>query len=55
MDNGSKLLVYPNKYYNIDINSGTSTKHIFTPSGELIATIISDRKKRSFCAGFVPK
>jgi RHS repeat-associated protein len=42
LDNGSSLFIYPNKYYNIDTSSGTTTKHIFTPTGELIATVILD-------------
>ena len=42
LDNGSSLFIYPNKYYNIDTDSGTATKHIFSPSGELIATVVTD-------------
>jgi hypothetical protein len=43
----SNLLIYPNKWYKIDTNSGTTTKHIFTPTGELIATAVADGKSTS--------
>jgi len=38
LDNGTNTSIYPSKYYNIS-SDGTITKHIFTPSGELLATI----------------
>ncbi|PIS04710.1 MAG: hypothetical protein COT81_04980, partial [Candidatus Buchananbacteria bacterium CG10_big_fil_rev_8_21_14_0_10_42_9] len=37
LDNGTATTLYPNKYYNTD--GTTETKHIFTPSGTLLATV----------------
>jgi len=35
--NGTATTTYPTKYYNL--TSATTTKHVFTPNGELIATL----------------
>ena len=36
-DTGTAVTLYPNTYYNT--NGATSTKHIFTPGGMLLATV----------------
>ena len=40
LDTGTAATLYPNKYYNT--SSTSTTKHIFTPSGTLIATVTND-------------
>src|SRR5918994_3100231 len=36
---GSATTSYPNRYYNVA--SSTTTKHIFSPDGALLATVVS--------------
>src|SRR3989338_3510931 len=40
LDTGTAATLYPNKSYNT--SSTSTTKHIFTPSGTLIATVTND-------------